>query len=159
MWDDAKLEDAGTWLDRCRYVERVMSTDLFVVTDSDILDLAVSIINWKHVRHIPVENENGSFVGLLTSGTILKYYGSQTDEDRTPVLVREIMIKDPVTVTPDTETTEAISIMRREKVGCLPVVKNGKLVGIVTEHDFMNLSANLLKEISNAGISGGEENK
>jgi len=159
MWDNAKLEDAGKWLERCKYVERVMSTDLFVVTDSDILDLAVSIINWKHVRHIPVENEKGSFVGLLTSGTILNYYGSRMEEDRKPVLVREIMITDPVTVRPDTETTEAISIMKENKVGCLPVVKDDKLVGIVTEHDFMNLSANLLKEISKAGMSGGDEKK
>ena len=124
-----------------------------------ILDLAVSIINWKHVRHIPVENEKGTFVGLLTSGTILKHYGSRMEEDRKPVLVKEIMITDPVTVRPDTETTDAISIMKEQKVGCLPVVKDDKLVGIVTEHDFMNLSANLLKEISKAGISGGDKKK
>ena len=47
--------------------------------------------------------------------------------------------------------------MRQKKVGCLPVVQNGKLVGIVTEHDFMNLSANLLKEISEASMSRGDE--
>ncbi len=159
MWDKAKLEDAGIWLDRCRYIERVMSTDLFVVKDSDLLDLAVCIMDWKHVRHVPVEDQRGLFVGLITSGTILKYYGSKTEDVPKTVLVGEIMIKNPVTVSPDIETAEAISIMRENKIGCLPVVKQGKLVGIVTEHDFMNLSASLLKEISDASALDSEGKK
>ena len=51
---------------------------------------------------------------------------------------------DVVTVTPDTSTHHAIELMRRNKIGCLPVVQEGKLVGVLTEHDFMELASVLL---------------
>jgi CBS domain-containing protein len=56
------------------------------------------------------------------------------------------MVRDPLTVPPETPTLDAITLMRREKVDCLPVVKDGRLVGIVTERDFTNLTARLLEQ-------------
>lgn len=155
MWDKAELEEAGRWLDRCSFVDQIMSTDLFVVKDDDLIDLAASIMNWKHIRHVPVEDKNGKFTGLITSRIILKYYGSSSGDDLKPVFVRDIKLKNPVTVSPETKTLDAISVMHEKKLGCLPVVKNEMLLGIVTEHDFMNLSANLLKEIADAIGSRG----
>ena len=58
------------------------------------------------------------------------------------------MVKDPVSITPETLTKNALTIMIKHKVGCLPVVKNNKLVGIVTEHDFVDISHHLLRELS-----------
>jgi CBS domain-containing protein len=55
------------------------------------------------------------------------------------------MNKTPLTITPDTRTLDAIALMRREKVDCLPVVNKGRLVGIVTERDFINVAARLLE--------------
>ena len=57
-----------------------------------------------------------------------------------------IMKKDPVTVTPDTHTLEVIEMMRKGKIGCVPVVENGRLVGVVTLFDLLNVSAKLLEE-------------
>jgi CBS domain-containing protein len=51
-----------------------------------------------------------------------------------------------VAVPPDTPTLEAIALMRRERVHCLPVVREGRLVGIVTERDFINVAARLLEQ-------------
>jgi CBS domain-containing protein len=62
------------------------------------------------------------------------------------VAVREIMRPNPVTATPETTTLEALETMRAQKLGCLPVVHDGKLVGIVTEADFIQVSARLLDE-------------
>jgi CBS domain-containing protein len=56
------------------------------------------------------------------------------------------MKRDPITVTPKTPTLEALGIMRRSKVGCLPVVENGKLIGIVTAYDFLALSAEIIEK-------------
>ena len=56
------------------------------------------------------------------------------------------MTRDPVTVGPETPTLESIKLMRREGVGCLPVVKDDRLVGIVTERDLMNLASELLED-------------
>jgi CBS domain-containing protein len=55
------------------------------------------------------------------------------------------MNKTPLTITPETRTLDAIALMRREKVDCLPVVNKGRLVGIVTERDFINVAARLLE--------------
>jgi CBS domain-containing protein len=52
----------------------------------------------------------------------------------------------PITVTPDTPTLEALKVMRRMKVGCLPVVENGRLAGIVTAYDFLALSAEIIEK-------------
>jgi predicted transcriptional regulator len=75
------------------------------------------------------------------------------------VPVGAIMVRDPLTVPPETSTLDAISLMRREKIDCLPVVKDGRLVGIVTERDFIGLAARLLeqgpaKSKSSASTSG-----
>jgi CBS domain-containing protein len=56
------------------------------------------------------------------------------------------MKKDPVTVSPVMPTLRAIEIMREYGIGCLPVVHDGRLVGIVTEHDFMNIAGQLLEK-------------
>jgi CBS domain-containing protein len=65
--------------------------------------------------------------------------------------VREIMKQDPVTVCSTTPTLEALELMRRGKVGCLPVVDDGQLVGIVTSFDFLDASARLFTERLTAG--------
>lgn len=145
MWKNAGLEEAGNWFDRCEYIEQVMTTDLFVIRENDLIDLAAGIMSWKHIRHVPVEDDEGRFRGLLTSGAVLSFYGSKLGEDPAPVRVKDIMIKDPLIVSPETKTLDAVKLMFEHKVGCLPVLKGGRLVGIVTEHDFMNLSAFLLK--------------
>ena len=55
------------------------------------------------------------------------------------------MEKKPVTCTPESSTLDAIQLMRKHKISCLPVVRDTKLVGIITEHDFFSLSATLLE--------------
>jgi len=60
--------------------------------------------------------------------------------------VSEIMKKDPVTVSPDTSILDAMALMRDHKIAALPVVKDGRLMGIITERDFMNMAAELLCE-------------
>ena len=60
--------------------------------------------------------------------------------------VREVMVTQPVTVSPSTSTLEAIDIMREHRVGCLPVVEGDQLVGIVTSYDFLEASARFFRE-------------
>jgi CBS domain-containing protein len=56
------------------------------------------------------------------------------------------MKRDPLTIAPETSTLRAIQIMRQQKIGCLPVVKDDKLVGVLTERDFMDVAAELLEQ-------------
>jgi CBS domain-containing protein len=67
--------------------------------------------------------------------------------ERTPVAVKDIMIADPITVTPATPTLEAIELMRRHKIGSLPVIEEGsRLVGIITERDLLRVAAMLFEK-------------
>jgi CBS domain-containing protein len=60
--------------------------------------------------------------------------------------VREIMIPDPVTVTPSTSSLEAMELMRTNRVGCLPVIEGDQLVGIITSYDFLEATAKLFHQ-------------
>jgi CBS domain-containing protein/gamma-glutamylcysteine synthetase len=144
LWPLAAVESAADVRDSYRTVGQFMTTDLFTVHPEDLIDLAASVMDWKHLRHVPVEDHEGHLVGLVTHRMLLRQV-SQGQGGR-PVAVREIMRPDPIVVTPETTTLEALEQMRASHVGCLPVLQDGKLVGIVTESDFIDVSARLLDE-------------
>jgi CBS domain-containing protein/gamma-glutamylcysteine synthetase len=143
-WPLAEVESSADARDSYRTVGQFMTTDLFTVHPEDLIDLAASVMDWEHLRHVPVEDHEGHLVGLVTHRQLLRQV-SQGQSSR-PVAVREIMRPDPVTVTPETTTIEALELMRQSKLGCLPVLQDGKLVGLVTESDFIDVSARLLDE-------------
>lgn len=157
-WALPTEEESGDWRDAYRTVGQVMTTDLFTIHPDDLVDIAASVMHWEHLRHVPVEDHEGNLVGLISHRSLLKMIarGAGSD-DANPVAVREIMRPDPVTTTPETSTLEAIELMRTHKVGCLPVVREGRLVGVVSERDFINISARLLEEELKGGRhdSGG----
>jgi CBS domain-containing protein len=135
------------WRRSYRTVGQFMSTDLFTVRPDDLVDLAASVMDWKHVRHVPVEDDEGRLVGLVSHRNLLRLLAHGAHErDGESVSVRSIMKTDPVTVAPDMPTLEAVEVMRRHNCGCLPVVKDGHLVGIVTAYDFLAVSAKLFEE-------------
>jgi CBS domain-containing protein/gamma-glutamylcysteine synthetase len=144
LWELAEIESSSDVRESYRTVGQFMSTDLFTVHPEDLIDLAASVMDWEHLRHVPVEDHEGHLVGLVTHRQLLRLVGK--GEAGLSVAVREIMRPDPQTVTPETTTLAALDLMRTRKLGCLPVVKHGKLVGIVTESDFIEVSAKLLTE-------------
>jgi len=86
-------------------------------------------------------------VGLVSYRTLLRFLAKNLPRGFSrAVAVSEIMRPDPITAAPETPTLEAIELMRRHGVSCLPVVKEGKLVGIVTENDFLKIAASLLEQ-------------
>ncbi len=148
-WELAQLTDSEDWRHSYQKIDQIMTTDLFTVGPEDLVDLAASLMDWRHLRHVPVEDSEGHLVGLLTHRAMLRLLvrGHQTNGAGVdPVAVREIMKPNPLTVSPETRTLEALELMREKRVSCLPVVDNGKLVGIVTEHDFIDVSRRLLEE-------------
>lgn len=143
-WPLAEL--AGESIDResFRTVGQIMTTDLFTVHADDIVDLAASLMEWEHLRHVPVEDKDGRLVGLVSHRSLMRVLTrGRTNEH--PVAVQEVMERDPMTVTPETSTLEAVETMRKHNIGCLPVVSDGKLVGVITEHDFFEIAGSLLE--------------
>ena len=146
-WPLMKANPETDWSESYQTVGQFMSTDLFTLRPDDLVDFAASVMDWRHIRHVPVENEEGELVGLLTHRSLLRVLsrGLHKGSDE-PLLVRDIMKAAPVTVSSTTPTLEAIEVMRTSQVGCLPVVDDGQLVGIVTSFDFLDASARLFKE-------------
>jgi CBS domain-containing protein/gamma-glutamyl:cysteine ligase YbdK (ATP-grasp superfamily) len=147
-WPLATLAESGSWRQSYLKVGQFMTTDLFTVHPDDVVDLAASLMDWRHIRHVPVEDNQGNLVGLVSHRQLLRLVGRGIGSGgkSANVAVQDIMKREPVTVTPDTPTLEAIEKMRRHKVGCLPVVEGGRLVGIITEKDLVYVAAELLEQ-------------
>ena len=153
-WPLAQADEGGDWRAHYQRIEQYMTTEVFTVQPEDPIDLAASIMDWERVRHIPVEDERNRLVGLVSYRTIFSFFVRQGGGQRKMEPVRRIMKPDPITVTPETLTVDAIALMRRERIGCLPVVQDDRLVGIVTYRDFIEIAGTLLEQQLRAGDRG-----
>ncbi len=155
-WALAKINDHNIWRNNFLRVEQIMSTELYTVHEEDLVDLVTHIMRWKYVRHVPVEDENGRLVGLVNARTLLHYLGSEYKNIRLTA-VKEIMIREPLTISPETLTLDALRLMMSREISCLPVEVEGKLVGIITENDFTRICHELLTELTDREIKMSAE--
>ncbi len=116
-------------------VEHIMTTNLFSVQENDLASLALSIMSWKRINHLPVEDRKGNLVGLLTHRHIRENADLEKNE-----MVSEIMVKSPITVGREFPIQEAEKMMLQKDIGCLPVMEDGQLVGILTVKDLQKLN-------------------
>lgn len=147
-WKEADAQDLKEYLPTKLRVSEFMATDLFTVQPSDIIEFVAEMLDWQRIRYIPVEDKKGHLAGLITSRLLLRHYvSSMKRSDVTEHVVGDIMIKTPHTIGPDATITEAMEIMRRNGIGCLPVVQGEELIGIITEMDFLRISSRLLERL------------
>ncbi|HJZ88428.1 MAG TPA: glutamate-cysteine ligase family protein [Polyangia bacterium] len=143
-WERARLDEATSSKHNYLRADQYMTTDLFTVHPDDAVDLAANLMAWERIRHVPVEDKDHRLVGLVSYRQVLRLLtDGKTTKD---AAVSEIMKTDVMTVTPHTSTLDAIALMRRYRIGCLPVLQDGRLVGILTEENFMNIAAELLEQ-------------
>jgi CBS domain-containing protein len=146
-WQPAEFCGSQDWRESYRTVAQFMATDLFTVRPDDIVDFAASLMEWRYVRHVPVEDDSGRLLGLISHRQLLRLIARGLDKESEPVMVRDIMRPDPISVAPETTTVQAIRLMRENRLSCLPVVDEGKLVGLVTEHDLIVVASRLLEAV------------
>ena len=146
-WPLAGIEEGGGWKHTFHTVEQYMTTDLFTVHQDEPVELVANLMDWERIRHVPVEDNQHHLVGLISYRMLIRLLANRSRDDR-PRSVSEIMRKGEslVTIPPETTTVQALKVMRDHNVGCLPVVKNERLVGIVTQRDFMDVARDLLAE-------------
>lgn len=145
-WALAEIPTLSEWVDNYKTVEQFMAVDLFTVRPEDILDLAASLMHWKHVRHVPVEDDAGHLIGIVSHRDILELFALGKIKEPGQLIVGDIMKTDLITISPETPALEALELMRNRRIGCLPVVREKRLVGIITAYDFLTVSAKLFEE-------------
>jgi len=135
-------------------VKDIMTSEVFVLHAAQTLELVRSLMRIKHVRHVPIVEPDNTFVGLMTHRDLLAQtisHLADVDEEEQEYLDRNIHIMnimktDVTTADPETDICSAITLLLEHKYGCLPIVSEGKLVGIVTEADFLKLTLELLQQ-------------
>jgi CBS domain-containing protein len=125
--DELKLE----------YVYQIMSTDPQTVHEHDLVELVEKIMTWRQFHHVPVENESGECIGVITR-TNLKNALEQHGEFGN-MFASEIMERNVITTEPNESISNAKAIMTENGIGSLPVVYDGKLVGVITKFDVIEM--------------------
>lgn len=128
------------------YVEQIMSKEVLTVTRDTRLAQIAQLMRDKKVRHLPVVDDGGALLGIVSNRDVQRAQPSLiTTLDRgevnyllDKVSAGDIMHKKVVTCSPRTLVEEAGRLMRPSKIGCLPVVDGGKVVGIVTSVDLLD---------------------
>jgi CBS domain-containing protein len=125
-----------------------MKQPVLALGRNDRLSMAEDLLQQERIRHIPVLDEDGKLCGIVTQrdlfrGALLRAlgYGSRlADKLFESLPVKEAMTDEVISTSPETPVSDAARLLLEHKIGCLPVTDNGKLVGIVTETDFIELA-------------------
>jgi len=147
-WKIPVLKDMPHWHPSQFLVEEVMRTDILSVQPDDIVELVADMLDWAKLRYVPVEDEKGKFVGLVTTRKLLQTLRRMSSDKKLKDLkVKDVMLKNPTTIKPYQKLKDAIKVMDINKLGSLPVVQNGKLIGMLTETEFFHLSRRLFERL------------
>lgn len=129
-------------------VQRLMTPVVKTLQRNDQLTIADDVMREQRIRHLPVLDEEGVVCGVVSQrdlfrGALAKALGyGQTAQQKmhSMLLVKEVMSTSVVTIGPHEPLANAARLMLENKVGCLPVLEGEKLVGILTESDFVKLA-------------------
>jgi CBS domain-containing membrane protein len=128
-------------------VADLMTKEVVTLDANDTLNVADDVMGLARIRHMPVIDGDDSVVGLLSQRDLFRGalaralgYGEFAQKKLYGMLkVKEVMTNDVLTVAPTTPLVDAAKIMTDRKIGCLVVIEAERLVGILTESDFVRL--------------------
>lgn len=132
-WKLASPEEIESIYIHYDVVSNVMSTDLITVTEEYIVELVLKIMEWRNIRHLPVEGKNGELKGVITKKRLDGYLSASKNHHQ--LTAADVMDQNPITIKPDEDIKYAMLLMLDEGISCLPVIEQGKLVGILTDKD------------------------
>ena len=131
-------------------IEAIMSTNLITVAPDATLAEARTLMHDTRIHHIPVV-EGDHLVGLVTLTNVLAATDSFLREENrihaNDIGIADAMVTDVATVDVNASLRHAALFLEKHKIGCLPVLDDGKLVGIITDTDFVAVAINLLEQI------------
>jgi len=143
-------------------IQEFMTEKPYTLLETDLVTDARQIMTEKNIRHIPVTDSDKHLLGLVTQRDVLAATGPgsmQESEADLNIKLADIMIRNVRVIGEDDSLRQAAVYMQSHKYGCLPVISNDCLVGIITDSDFVAIAINLLEqaEQSEEYIGAGEE--
>ena len=134
--------------------EEFMTSELCTMSETDSLNDARKVMTEKHIRHIPVTDDENRLIGIVTQRDILAATAPQSEgrenktsgTDEADSRLSDIMIKNVSVIDKTDSLRTAAMFMHSNKYGCLPVVSDGRLVGIITDSDFIAIAINLIEQ-------------
>lgn len=136
-WKDLKL-DENYAQKKYSKVRDIMSTELYIAQEDDIVELAINMMDWKNIRSIPVENERNELVGLVTARELLKYH--TLPDGKKPETIKDIMETKFNTIAPDADTHDVANLLAETRASCILVVEGKHLTGLVCESDIIQVA-------------------
>ena len=132
-------------------IESVMSKELITALPSESLADARARMQVHQIHHLPIVDDDGQLVGLITLTNLLAATDSilRDQENRIhakDVLIEDVMVTDIATIDEQAGLRQAALFLEKHHIGCLPVVTNGELKGIITDTDFVAIAINLLEQ-------------
>lgn len=127
----------------------LMHAKVFTAEEDALIDRIFFLMHYEKIRHVPIVNKRSEVVGIVSDRDLYKALGPKTNSNVIeeshekaavhviPHKVREIMHRAVITISPGEQATDAAAIMAKHRIGALPVVKDGKLVGIITATDLL----------------------
>ncbi|WP_282122545.1 CBS domain-containing protein [Algibacter mikhailovii] len=115
-----------------KIVKHVMSTDIFSVGKKDSVDLVLNMMKWKNIHHMPVINNDKELLGLISWTDVKAYLDDKSNKHNS---VSKLMNTDIIAIDQYASLEIAKSLMEKNGIGSLPVIKNGKLIGLMTKND------------------------
>jgi len=146
-WELATLQEIESVEIQYDVVSNVMTTDLITVTEEYIVELVLKIMEWRNIRHLPVEDKDGQLKGIITKKRLDRYL--KDSENARQLTAADVMDRHPTTIKPDADIKYAMLLMLDEGISCLPVIEGGKLIGILTDNDTQSIWSKIKKN-SNA---------
>jgi CBS domain-containing protein len=135
-------------------IEAIMSTNLITVSPSATLAEARTLMHDHRIHHLPV-TEGDALVGLLALTNVLAATDSFLRDEKNrihanEIIVRDVMVVDVATVNVNASLRQAALFLEKHQIGCLPVMDNSDLVGIITDTDFVAVAINLLEQLESS---------
>ncbi|MGG0644777.1 acetoin utilization AcuB family protein [Sporosarcina gallistercoris] len=123
-------------------IEEIMKTDVITLTPGHTIKEAADLMRTSHIRHLPIVSDDNQLVGIITDRDLKEImpHGDLPAENRAAIYAKplsECMVKKPITGHPMDFVEESALVFYHNQIGCLPIVSNQKLVGIITETDLL----------------------
>ena len=133
-------------------VDEIMTTEIFTLPATATEADAARVMTEKSIRHIPIVDSGGNLEGLVTRHDVMAVLDSTLHaktarRDPATIPLAEIMTRDVLTVDAGTNLRRAALFLEEHEFSCLPVMKEGRLSGIVTDADLVAVAINLLEQL------------